>query len=155
VALTITAIVALAGTSVEVGHIYYAYRELVASTNTAVLAGAQAMPDTVTAVANVTAYSSETGQRNATSMLQNVTATPTFLCLSTVATTLIVPCSTSTGASGGYNALSVTQKATVNLWFGGLIGLSKMNLSAVATAAMRGGRTRLGISPSSWTQPDR
>jgi hypothetical protein len=139
VAVTITAIAVLASASVEAGHVYYAYRELVASTNAAVMAGAQAMPDTLTAAANVTAYSSETGQRNATSMLQSVVATPSFLCLNTVVTSLNVPCSTSTGASGGYNALSVTQTATVNLWFGGLIGLSKMNLSATATAAMRGG----------------
>jgi hypothetical protein len=139
VAITITAIVTLAVTSVEAGHVYYAYRQLVASTNAAVMAGAQAMPNTTTASANVTAYSSETGQMNATPMLQNVSITPTFSCLSTVSTTMGTPCETSAGAPGGYNALSVTQTATVNLWFGGLIGLSKMNLAATATAAMRGG----------------
>ncbi len=139
VALSITAIVTLAATSVETGHVYYAYRELVASTNSAALAGAQALPNTVTAAANVTAYSSRTGQKNATPMLQNVSITPTFQCLGTVTSTLNTPCETSTGASGGYNALSVTQKATVSLWFGGLIGMSKMNLAATATAAMRGG----------------
>ncbi len=115
VALTITAIVTFAAASVETGRVYYAYRELVASTNSAALAGAQALPDTVTAAANVTAYSSQTGQKNATPMLQNVSITPTFQCLGTVTSTLNTPCETSTGASGGYNALSVTQKATVSL----------------------------------------
>jgi len=136
---TASTVMALAGASVESGHVYYAYQQLVASTNAATLAGAQAMPNTTQAALNVTQYSSQSGQLNANSMLQNAVATPTFLCLSTVSGTLNVPCSTSTGASGGYNALKVTQRATVNLWFGGLIGVRSMNLAASATASMRGG----------------
>ena len=139
IALTATAIFVLAATSIEAAHIYYAYRKLVASTNAAALAGAQAMPDTATAKANVAAYSSENGKFNATPILQSAVATPTFACLSTVTSSLNVACETSNGAAGGYNALSVTQTATVNLWFGRLIGLSKINMSATATAAMRGG----------------
>jgi hypothetical protein len=133
------AMMALAGASLETGHIYYAYQQLLASTNAAVMAGAMAMPNTSQASTYVTQYSAQTGELNANSMLQNVTATPTFLCLSTVTNDLNVPCSTSTGASGGYNALSVTQKAKVNLWFGGLLGIRSMNLAATSTAAMRGG----------------
>lgn len=139
IALTATTMMALAGASVETAHVYYAYQRLVASTNASVLAGAQAMPDTSQASTNVTYYSAQTGELNAYPMLQNVTATPTFLCLSTVSGSFNVACQTSTGASGGYNALSVTQKATVPLWFGGLIGMSTINMSATATAAMRGG----------------
>ena len=130
---------ALAGASIESGHIYYAYQQLLASTNAAVMAGALAMPNTSQASTNVTAYSSQTGGLNANPLLTNVQATPTFLCLTTVTTSLNVPCSTSTGASGGYNALSVTQTAKVNLWFGGVFGIHNMTLSAKATAAMRGG----------------
>jgi len=133
------AMMALAGASVESGHVYYAYQQLLASTNAAVMAGAMAMPNTSQASTNVTLYSSQSGKLNANPMLQNVTATPSFLCLSTVTNSFNVPCSTSTGASGGYNALSVTQTAKVNLWFGGLVGIRTMNLSATATAAMRGG----------------
>ena len=77
---------------------------------------------------------------NATPMLTNVTATPTFLCLSTVSTSLNVPCQTSTGGSGGYNGLAVTQTATVPLWFGGLVGMKQMNVSYTAKAAMAGGQ---------------
>ncbi len=130
---------ALAGASVDIGHVYYAYQQLQASTNAAALAGAQAMPDTTAASTNVTLYSSQSGQLNANSMLQNAVATPTFRCLGTVTSGLNVPCSTSTGAVGGYNALTVRQTATLNLWFGGLIGVQSMNLAATATAAMRGG----------------
>ena len=37
-------IMALATASVETAHVYYAYQQLVASTNAAALAGAEAMP---------------------------------------------------------------------------------------------------------------
>jgi Flp pilus assembly protein TadG len=138
-----SAMMALAGASLETGHIYYAYQQLQAATNAAVMAGAMAMPNTTQASSNVTLYSSQSGELNASSLFQSVTATPTFLCLSTVSDTFQIGCETSTGASGGYNALSVTQKATLNLWFGGLVGIRSLNLAATATAAMRGG----GSSP--------
>jgi len=137
--VTASVMMALAGASVESGHIYYAYQQLEASTNAAALAGAQAMPDTDQAATNVTLYSSQAGELNANSMLTNAQATPTFLCLSTVTNSLNVACQTSNGSSGGYNALTVKQTAKVNLWFGGLIGVKSMNLAATATAAMRGG----------------
>jgi Putative Tad-like Flp pilus-assembly len=130
---------AMGGASIETGHVYYAYQRLVASTNAATLAGAQAMPSTTQASNNVTLYSSQAGQLNEHPMLKNATASATFLCLNTVANKLNVPCTTATGGSGGYNALKVTQTANVPLWFGGLLGMSSMNMSATATAAMRGG----------------
>ncbi len=140
VIITASAMMALAGASVETGHVYYAYQRLEASTNAAVLAGAEAMPNTTLAKTYVTQYSSATGGLNVNPMLKNVTATPAFLCLSTVSNSLNVPCQTSSGGSGGYNSMSVTQTATVPLWFGGLIGMKQMNLSYTAEAAMAGGQ---------------
>jgi Flp pilus assembly protein TadG len=134
-----TVMMALSGAAMETGHVYFAYRMLQASTNAAVLAGANQMPNTTSASTAVTQYSSQTGELNAMPMLTNVTATPTFLCLGTVTTTLNVPCSTATGAAGGYNALSVTQTATIPLWFGTLFGYRTVTVNATATAAMRGG----------------
>lgn len=148
VALTASTMLALAGTSVEVGHIYYAYNLLVASTNAATLAGAQVMPDTNAATTNINMYSSATytggsGSKvagyNASTFLQNATVTPSYLCLNTVRTTLGIDCLTASGGSGGYNALQVRQTAQVNLWFGGLVGVRKMTLAAVSTAAIKGG----------------
>jgi Flp pilus assembly protein TadG len=143
VGLTITTMMTLAGSSVEVGHIYYAYQRLVASTNAATLAGAQVMPDTGAATTYVDEYSSATvsgvAGYNATPMLQNATVTPTFLCLNTVSKSMGIACLTSSGASGGYNAISVKQTASVPLWFGGLIGIPSMKLAAVSTAAIKGG----------------
>jgi Flp pilus assembly protein TadG len=140
VMITATTMMALAAASIESGHVYYAYQKLVASTNAAVMAGASAMPNTTTAKTMVTQYSSQSGQLNANSMLTNDAATPTFECLSTVSNSLNVPCQTSTGGTGGYNALSVTQTATVPLWFGGLVGMKQMNMSYTAKAAMAGGQ---------------
>src|SRR5580704_10148870 len=139
VIVTASAMMALAGASVETGHIYYAYQRLVASTNAAVLAGAAAMPNTTLASTNVAKYSSASGGYNASAMLPNAVATPSYLCLSTVATTLNVPCTTSSGGAGGYNALSVTQTSKIPLWFGGLVGMKQMTLAYTAEAAMAGG----------------
>jgi len=137
--LSMSVMMALAGASVESGHIYYAYQQLEASTNAAALAGAYQMPDTDAASSSVTLYSSQSGQLNANSLLTNVKATASFLCLNTVSNSLNVSCQTSNGSSGGYNALKVTQTAKINLWFGGLVGVHSMNVAASSTAAMRGG----------------
>ncbi len=140
VVLTGAVMMALAAASVETGHVYYAYGKLVASTNAAALAGAQVMPNTTQASTMVTTYSAQTNGLNANPMLTNVTATPTFTCLTSMESSLNVVCETATGASGGYNALSVKQTATIPLWFGGLIGMQQMNVAATATALMRGGQ---------------
>src|ERR1700722_7220072 len=96
VAVTITAITAVAATSVEVGHVYYAYQQLVTSTNQAALAGAQAMSAALTSTASsgaytlavtsaVKQYSSVSGQLNASSYLQNdAIATETSFCSTTM-----------------------------------------------------------------------
>ncbi|HEY1806458.1 MAG TPA: hypothetical protein VGG45_18445 [Terracidiphilus sp.] len=140
VMITASMIMALAAASIETGHVYYAYQKLVASTNASVMAGATAMPNTTTAKTMVAQYSSQSGKLNANAMLTNDVATPAFLCLSTVSNSLKVPCQTSTGGTGGYNSLSVTQTATVPLWFGGLVGMKQMNMSYTAEAAMAGGQ---------------
>ncbi len=153
VAIAITAITALAATSVEVAHVYYAYQELVASTNQATLAGAQTMGtailDTASSgayTAEVTAavkqYSSVSGELNATSYLQNdAIATQTLYCATTMeGAPNYVECQVPPGGgTTGYNAIKVTQAAKVPLWFGGLIGMKQMNLAYTATAAMKGG----------------
>jgi Flp pilus assembly protein TadG len=151
VAVTITAITAVAATSVEVGHVYYAYQQLVESTNQAALAGAQAMSTALTSTASsgaytlavtdaVKQYSSVAGQLNASSFLQNdAIATQTSFCSTTMENSpFYVSCQVPPGGSAGYNAIKVVQSAKVNLWFGGLVGMSSMNLVATSTAAMKG-----------------
>ena len=152
VAITVTAILTMAVSSAEVGHVYYAYRQLVSSTNAATLAGAQAMSVALFSTSSsgaytaevtgaVKRYSSVSGQLNASNFLTNDTiATQTLYCSSTMSKApFYVVCQTPPGSTTGYNAITVTQTAKVNLWFGGLIGMSSMNLSATASAAMKGG----------------
>jgi Flp pilus assembly protein TadG len=151
VAVTITAITAVAATSVEVGHVYYAYQQLVTSTNQAALAGAQAMSTALTSTASsgaytaavtsaVKQYSSVSGQLNANSYLKgDAIATQTMFCSTTMAASPFnVECQLPPGSTTGYNAIKITQTAKVNLWFGGLVGMSSMNLVATSTAAMKG-----------------
>jgi Flp pilus assembly protein TadG len=87
VMFSLAGFLALAGLSIEVGHAYYAYELLEASTKSATMAGASAMPNTTAAGTLVTAYSSVTGGKNANPMLQSVSVTPTYLCLTTVTNT--------------------------------------------------------------------
>jgi putative Tad-like protein involved in Flp pilus assembly len=152
VVISASAILTMAVSSAEVGHVYYAYRQLVTSTDEATLAGAQAMSDallntsssgayTAEVTAAVKQFSSMTGQLNASNMLSSdQIATQTLFCASTMTKApFYVECQTPPGSSTGYNAITVTQTAKVNLWFGGLIGMPAMNLSATASAAMKGG----------------
>lgn len=138
VALGMVALVGAAGMVLDTAHGYFAYQQLQASTNAAALAGAAALPETDSATGYVTTYSSETGDENTNSSLQHVSITSSFLCLSSVVS-LNIPCLNSTGStSGAYNAMRVTQTAQVPTWFGALFGVPKFNLTATATAAMRG-----------------
>jgi len=138
VAVCLTTIVGAAGMALDAGHGYYAYQQLQSSTNAAALAGAAALPETDTATTYVTNYSSQSGDKNVLSSLSNVAISSKFLCLTSVSN-LNIPCLNSTGStSGAYNAMQVTQTAQVHTWFGALVGMSTFNISATATAAMRG-----------------
>ena len=146
----------LGGASIEAGHVYYSYERLVASTNAAAVAAGQAMPDigsssspaAGTAYYNLYRYSSDTSSTptglNANTLLTGATISATFACSSSVSSSLNVACQSPTSGSCGSglttcNVLKVTQTATVNLWFGGLVGVRTFNLTAVSYAAMRGG----------------
>lgn len=147
-------VVSLAGAAIETGHIYYAYRLLQASTNSSALAAASQMPDigvstspvSGTAYYSLYQYSSQSGKLNATSLLTNDSISANFYCSSsTVANSLNVGCQTPPTGEGSCttgstcNAVTATQTATIPLWFGGMLGFKSLSVSAVATAAMRGG----------------
>jgi hypothetical protein len=153
VAVTLAGVMALCASGIEAGHIYYAYRLLVSSTNAATLAGAQTMSTalldsnsgsayTSAVDSTVSQYSSVTGGYNANTFLQNAQLTTTNLYCSTTleASPFNVACVTPTGGSAGYNAITVTQTAKVPLWFGGLIGMRSLTMAVTSTAAMRGGQ---------------
>jgi len=156
VALSLAGVMALCATGVEGGHVYYAYRLLQSSTNAATLAGGQtmftALVDPVQGEtfaqqvdAAVQLYSSMAGDYNASNFLQNAQITTTHLFCSTTLSNSPwnIPCEVPPGGScgsTGCNAISVTQTAQVPLWFGGLLGMPKMNIAATSTASIRGGQ---------------
>ena len=153
VAISVTAILTMAVASAEVGHVYYAYRQLVTSTDAATLAGAEAMSEALLNTSSTGAYTAAVtaavkqfssvspGGLNASKFLTNdAIATQTLFCSSTMSSAPFnVECQLPPGSTTGYNAIKVTQTATVNLWFGGLVGMPSMSLTSTATAAMKGG----------------
>jgi hypothetical protein len=140
-ALTMTLLLGLVSLVVDFGMIYYDQSELNASTQAAVLAGAEAMAlpgaTTSSTTAAATAYSSVSGNKNAYSNLSNasmVSGYPKLSCLSTLQTTFGIQCY----GPGNSNAIAVSQQATVPLFFARLFGLPSATLTATATASMRG-----------------
>lgn len=155
-ALSVLVTATLGGGAIEAGHVYYSYERLVASTNAAAVAAGQAMPNIGTSASpaagtaywNLYKYSSDASSTpaglNVNTLLSNGSISMTFACSSTVSTSLNVGCQSPTSGSCGSglttcNVLKVTQTGTVNLWFGGLIGVPVMHLTAISYAAMRGG----------------
>ena len=152
--VSMSVFMALAGSAIETAHVYYAYRLLQASTNAAALAAAYEMPNigassnpaSGTAYYNLYEYSAQSGESNATKFLQSASISANFFCASTVATSLNVGCQappsgegSCSGSNATCNAITASQSATIPLWFGGLIGFKTVNVTATATAAMRGG----------------
>jgi hypothetical protein len=148
-------VMAVCGAGVETGHVYYAYRLLVSSTNAATLAGAEMMSAALTEASITTSteytnavdtqvqkYSSVAGSYNASSFLHNDQITTTSLSCSTILenSPFYVACVTPPGGAGGYNAITVTQTADVPLWFGGLLGMPTMHIAAKSEASSKGGQ---------------
>jgi hypothetical protein len=141
VVLNMTLLLGVTALVVDVGRIYVFNSELTASTQAAVLAGAQAMSQpgaTVTSTtAAVNSYSSSTGNKNAYANLTGVSMAsgyPLFSCLNTPTSVFGIQCY---GPSSS-NALAVRQQATVPMFFFPLFGHSSITLTATATATMKG-----------------
>ncbi len=136
----LAAVIGLSSMAIDFSHGYFALQQLQASTNATALAGAYGLPNTTTAASNIASYSSGSKSLNYSTLLTNVTATPTFLCLNTLVKNDGLACVTATGStSGSFNAVRVIQTANANTWFGSMFGLTKFNLTAVSTAAYNGG----------------
>lgn len=116
----------------DIGHAMVCYRVLQAGTNAAALAGGQELPnsDYATLAKN---YSTTAGEYNANGNLQNVVTNVNGSCLTTVKNWGI-PCS----APANYNAVQVTQTASVPTFFARVLGIQSIPLSVTATAAARG-----------------
>lgn len=135
VALMLVALLGMAALAIDLGGVYYSFRELQASTDAAALAGAQSLPSSA-AVTAATNYSSVSGAKNAHSNLPGVTMVtgyPLLRCLSSL-TGQGVACV----APANANAIQVKQQVDVHMYFARILGVSTVHLTASATAAMRG-----------------
>lgn len=131
VAFAMTALLATAGLSIDVGRAYATRNQLQSSANMAALVGAESLlnatQSTVTSKAG--AYGSSPGSKNVYSNLGTVTTVVTPSCLSTLKT-LGLSCF----GSASSNAVKVTQTVNVPTFFLKVIGVSTMTVSATATA---------------------
>ena len=139
--LVMVAFLGVTGIAVDAGKGYYAFQMLKASTNAAALAGAAGMPDTTTATTYANDYGSKIAAYNTNGIMNTVTTTPSFECLTSVLNDFYAPCENVDGGSGGsvYNAVQVTQTAKVPTWIGPLFGMPTFNIQDTATASMKGG----------------
>lgn len=135
VAVATVVLICTAALVLDIGNALVAERQLQASTDAAALAAAQSISGTSTAYATVGSnFSAGTGGNNTYSnfTVNNVTVTP--LCLSTVSGWGIA-CTTAGGSVTVPNAIRVTETATLNTFFAGILGKRTLPLTASSTAA--------------------
>lgn len=133
----------IAGFVVDVGRLYIGYHQLLASTDAAALAGGEAMAyASEDAIQVATQYSSTTttGADAATGvnphgLMTNLQITVTPVCLTTVTSAPFnIPCV----GDGKYNAIRVTQTATLQMTLAKFFGTTSLPVSTTATASMAG-----------------
>jgi hypothetical protein len=111
----------------DVGHVFWAKRKLQSSADSAALAGAYDLPDAALAMAAAQEYSGTSGRRN-----HEIPGTLTDVCITGYPATAT--------CSPQLNKVIVVERATVNTFFGGLVGVGSYNISARAVAS-RGSTT--------------
>ena len=152
--LLIALFIGVGGLCIDLGRGYIVQRELQASTDAAALAGGYELgqPSATTSTVKTAAqgYSSYSASGvtalNATGTLPSVTFTPALKCL----TTLVSQGIQCTGA-GSYNAIQITQTATISTFFIQALNIFKskpmtsMTISTTSTAAMRGAGAQYNV----------
>jgi hypothetical protein len=135
-AATLVMMLTMTAFGLDLGHSYYCYRQLQASTDAAAMAGASQLPNYTAAVAQATAFSSASGARNYSASLGSAAVTTKALCLTSLPGLPL--CSASVTANG----INVKQTVSVSTFFAGIIGIKTVSMTASASAAMRGGGPR-------------
>lgn len=114
------------GLVIDVGHAMLVQRQLQAGVDAAALAGVQELPDAPAAEATAQQYSATPGNKNAVNTVDNAVTVAQASCLAGVP-----GCSR---RDGGVNGITVSSTSTVPTWFGRIIGIDQMKVSAKATA---------------------
>jgi hypothetical protein len=114
------------GLVVDVGHAMLVQRQLQAGVDAGALAGVQHLPLADDAEAAAMQYSATPGNKNSVNTVDNAVTTAEALC--------IVGVPGCNRRDGGVNGLKVRSTSTVPTWFGRIIGIDHMKVSAQATA---------------------
>ena len=139
--ISIAALVGLAAISVDAGYAYSMRGRLQASAEAAALAGAKDIGVGGTPITTATAYASTLGAKN---VIPGITATmaagsPALVCFSGAATSGL-SCSTNQTPATSANGITVTETATVPLFFARILGFPSVTMTASAVA-LAGGQT--------------
>jgi Putative Flp pilus-assembly TadE/G-like/von Willebrand factor type A domain len=147
VALAMLILLGFCALVLDIGHAYLAQRRLQSSVDAAALAGADALPNIAQATADANWYGN--GGKNTPAGVDTVTMTVSTKCLP--------------GLPGGCttaNAVTVKETGSIPTLFGGLFGVSNLNVHADATACSPCGAKPLDImlvldrTGSMCTKPD-
>ncbi len=114
------------GLVVDVGHAMLVQRQLQAGVDAAALAGVQHLPDAPMAESVAQQFGPTPGSKNAVNTVNNAVTTAKASCLAGVP-----GCNR---RDGGVNGITVDAHSTVPTWFGRIIGINEMKVSARATA---------------------
>jgi hypothetical protein len=125
-ALAMVLMLCCAGLVVDVGHAMLVQRQLQAGVDAAALAGVQHLPDVPTAEAVAEQYSASPGSKNAVNTVDNAVTTAKVSCLAGVP-----GCNR---RDGGVNGITVSSSSSVPTWFGRIIGIKHLKVSATAVA---------------------
>ena len=125
-AVAATGLILVVGLIIDIGHAMLVQRQLQAGVDAAALAGAQHLPVEGEVQTVAREYSANPGSKNAVNTVDNATTTVRVRCI------VGVP-----GCSeryGSFNALTVESESRVPTFFGRMIGMSSLTVSAKATA---------------------
>jgi Flp pilus assembly protein TadG len=139
-AVALVAVFAFASFAIDIGRVLLTHRQLQAAADAASLAAVVELPDTSAAAGQAAAYGAGPGEKNTISG-QTVASSTSFKCVTSIGTT-DPPCKTDPSKP---NAISVTEKTSVPLLFGGVIGWNSMSVSASSTALAQGGAQPLDV----------
>jgi hypothetical protein len=126
VALSMVMLIVCVGLVVDVGHAMLVQRQLQAGADAAALAGVQHLPDKPLSESVAMQYSATPASKNAVNTVNNATTVATAQCLNGVP-----GCSR---RDGGLNGIVVKSTSRVPTWFGRIIGIDFLDVSAKATA---------------------
>lgn len=138
VAASGVAIMGMAGFALDVGMGEIAKSQLQAATNASVLniAYQWANMTTVPTQTQLNTWASTWRTNYPTALVSSVSGNPSLLCVTS--TTNLTSCSAATST---YNVVSLTQTGTAPVRFFPILGISSLNISATAKAAVSGGQS--------------